>query len=136
MFTEMGLNFLKPLDSYGYKKIHCEEHFAEYARTNQVQFIAVRLADVIGPFDESFRMWKYFTWIKAHVSGDDADLCKTRLTEEQRQKVRSRPIYYETPKDDVRKLSFTFSLDVVKFILAFLSDAQTESNKINQCGEG
>ncbi len=81
-------------------------------------------------------MWKYITWIKAHVGGDDADLCKTRLTEEQRQKVRSRPIYYEEPKDNGRKLSFTFSLDVVKFILAFLSDVQTESNKINQCGEG
>ena len=57
-------SFLKPLDSYGYKKILCEEMMAQYAENKDgIEFIALRLADVIGPFDDSHRLWKYTTWM-------------------------------------------------------------------------
>ena len=59
-------DFLKPLDSYGYKKIQCEEVLEEYANTHtNTEVIALRLADVIGPFDDSARLWKYTTWMQA-----------------------------------------------------------------------
>ena len=111
---ESMFNFLKPLDSYGYKKILIEELLTQYAASAKVEIVAVRLADVIGPFDESFRMWKYVTWIKAHLFGTQANT--TRLSQEQVGKVRSKQIWYEVPKDSERKLSLTFSVDVVKFI--------------------
>ena len=58
--------FLKDFDSYGYKKILCEELFAKHAavNSNSIQFVALRLADVIGPYDETHRLWKYLTWMK------------------------------------------------------------------------
>ena len=108
--------FLRDFDSYGYKKILCEEYFAGYAAQHpgQISFIALRLADVIGPYDESWRFWKYCTWIKAHLG------LPTRLDSELTACLKSTKIWYEVPKDTDRKLSITFSVDVVKFILASL----------------
>ena len=65
MYSEME-TFLKDFDSYGYKKILCEELFAKHAAQNNttIEFVALRLADVIGPYDETHRLWKYVTWIK------------------------------------------------------------------------
>ena len=112
MRDEMS-SFLKDFDSYGYKKILCEERFADYAVNKDVTFIALRLADVIGPYDESHRFWKYVTWMKALYG------LPTRLSAEQTAQVIENKIWYE-PKDATKKLSFTFSIDVVKFILAYL----------------
>ena len=64
-------SYLREFDSYGYKKILCEELLAQHANSTtsnadqSLEIIALRLADVIGPYDESFRFWKYTTWIKA-----------------------------------------------------------------------
>ena len=65
MLDQTG-QFIKKFDSYGYKKIKCEELLKKYAMDNQntIEIVALRLADVIGPYDESFRLWKYVTWIK------------------------------------------------------------------------
>mmetsp|Transcript_21102 Transcript_21102/g.25959 ORF Transcript_21102/g.25959 Transcript_21102/m.25959 type:complete len:138 (+) Transcript_21102:552-965(+) len=108
--------FLKDFDGYGYNKISCEEHFTEYAtrQSDSISFVALRLADVIGPYDESWRFWKYCTWIKAHLG------LPTRVTRELEAGLRAKKLWYEVPKDVEKKLSFTFSVDVVKFILASL----------------
>jgi len=55
--------FLKPLDSYGYKKIECENYLATVsAHRGNLKVTSLRLADVIGPFDDSWRFQKYVTW--------------------------------------------------------------------------
>ena len=76
----------------------------------------MRLADVIGPYDESFRMWKYVTWIKTLLGQP------TRLIDYQKVAIKEKgsKIRYEVPKDVERKLSLTFSVDVTKFILAYM----------------
>ena len=108
--------FLKDFDSYGYKKIKCEELLCEYASVagEAIEVVALRLADVLGPYDESLRLWKYTTWIKAHFR------LPTRLSAEEEDLVRTRRLYYEVPKDQEQKLSFTFSVDVVKFVLSYM----------------
>ena len=117
MIANMG-KFLKKFDSYGYKKINCEDYLNAIARrnSNMMEVVAMRLADVIGPYDESFRLWKYVTWIKTLLGQP------TRLIEDQKVAIRQKgsKIRYEVPKDIERKLSITFSVDVTKFILAYM----------------
>ena len=57
--------FLENLDCLGYHKMLCEEFFAQHAQEHEeLEFVALRLADVVGPYDDSFRLWKYVTWMK------------------------------------------------------------------------
>ena len=51
---------LKKKDSYGYKKLQAEQHLIEALGKDKV--LSLRLADVIGPYDDSCRFWKYLTW--------------------------------------------------------------------------
>ena len=58
---------MKKIDSYGFKKLWTEQVFQSFFsnKPNQetsTKFLSLRLADVIGPFDESFRFWKYVLW--------------------------------------------------------------------------
>ena len=69
---------------------------------------------MIGPYDDSWRFWKYITWIKAKLG------LPTKLNDAQSTQAISKKMFYEVPKDNERKLSFTFSVDVVKFILSYL----------------
>lgn len=116
MFAQMSA-FLKKFDSYGYKKIKCEELLETHAKANAgtMQVVALRLADVIGPYDESFRLWKYVTWIKTLLG------LQTRLVDpDDKARVQARKIKYEQVKDTEKKLSITFSIDVVKTILRLI----------------
>jgi nucleoside-diphosphate-sugar epimerase len=55
--------FLKDLDAYGYKKLEAECYFNQQC-TN---FVALRLPDVVGPFDETERMMKYVLWFQNYI---------------------------------------------------------------------
>jgi nucleoside-diphosphate-sugar epimerase len=83
--------FLKKLDSYGYEKLRSEN----YLKSVFANMVALRLPDVVGPFDCTLRLMKYVLWF----SGP----CKA-------------PIGYED-KDFVKKVSFVHSDDVVKTIV-------------------
>lgn len=88
-------SFLKNLDSYGYKKLQCEDFF----RKNLPNLTSLRLPDVIGPFDDTKRVLKYVTWFQTeHISA---------------------PIGFED-KDLKKKLSLVYSVDVIKVILRVL----------------
>lgn len=70
-------------------------------------FIALRLPDVIGSFDESFRMWYYVEWIK-----------NSKL----------RKIEYEKV-DLVRPLSFVLKDDVTELIYKIIMTQKHDGNK-------
>ena len=53
---------MKKLDSYGYKKFEAED----YLKSTFTNFIALRLPDVIGPFDETLRVMKYVIWFSKY----------------------------------------------------------------------
>ena len=59
---------------------------------------SLRLADVIGPWDDSHRMWKYTQW--------------ARRIKEKGEKDEIPVLGYEE-KDITTKISFTYSEDVV-----------------------
>ncbi len=70
-------------------------------------FIFLRLPDVIGPFDESFRVWSYLEWIKnSHVH----------------------PVEFEKV-DTVRKLSFVARDDVNETILNLIFNFPPEKTR-------
>jgi nucleoside-diphosphate-sugar epimerase len=50
---------LKEFDSYGFKKLEIEE----YLRQTGINYLSIRLSDVIGPFDETLRSWKQIQWL-------------------------------------------------------------------------
>ena len=79
----------------------------------------MRLADVIGPYDETYRLWKYVTWMKALLGQS------TRLSEEQTVQMRGSKIKYEVPRDVEHKLSFTYSYDVANFITNYIGGGKT-----------
>ncbi len=60
----------KRLDSYGYKKLKCEEVLRKYQVENSqhrgvFQYLILRLADVIGPRDTTGRWWLYQLWTES-----------------------------------------------------------------------
>eukprot|EP00466_Bigelowiella_natans_P006342 jgi/Bigna1/79117/fgenesh1_pg.59_\ len=48
---------LKREDSYGHKKLRCEEYLEKKSREMGFSYAALRLCDVIGPYDNTDRFW-------------------------------------------------------------------------------
>ena len=59
-------------DSYGDKKLKCEELLRELHQRNpgEFPFITLRLPDVIGPYDDSNRYWLYLRWAREILDKD------------------------------------------------------------------
>ncbi|KYK70984.1 NAD dependent epimerase/dehydratase family protein, partial [Toxoplasma gondii TgCatPRC2] len=53
---------LKKKDTYGHNKLAVEEILREQANATGRPVACLRLADVIGPFDDTDRFWTYFWW--------------------------------------------------------------------------
>lgn len=51
---------LRKQDSYGFKKLQAEELLVKSIPSEKL--LSLRLADVIGPYDETFRFWKQVIW--------------------------------------------------------------------------
>ena len=123
-------NKIKKIDEYGYNKLKCEilirdifknKFFTEkYEKENKLyknnfqnkidfsnkKYLFIRLPDVIGPFDESYRIWCYLEWIKySHIQ----------------------PIEFEKV-DIVRKLSFVSRDDVNHTILNIIFEVDKNLN--------
>ena len=60
--TPDQLKTLKKQDSYGFKKLRGESYILSQSQLHKFKLTCLRLADVIGPFDETFRFWKYVAW--------------------------------------------------------------------------
>ena len=57
---------LKREEQYAHDKVACEEVLQGQRKEGGFPYVAVRLLDVIGPRDNSFRFWTYHLWIKLH----------------------------------------------------------------------
>ncbi|XP_069120345.1 uncharacterized protein [Argopecten irradians] len=91
-------------DVYGHRKLEGEE-VLEAQKDGGVPFVALRLPDVIGPRDNTYRWWMYQLWIKL---SDYLD----------------RPL--SVPEElNSRPLSFVYSYDVAD-ILIYLLDAELD----------
>jgi len=97
---------LRRLDSYGDDKKRCEEWLASNA--SMLTWTSLRLPDVFGPRDYSKRHWSYQLLVK--------------LQDE-------RPVQL-TAKERQRKLSFVYSLDVARAVLAVI---ERPADAANQC---
>ena len=71
-----------------------------FEKNNSASYFIIRLPDVLGTYDDTYRLWSYIEWIKlSHIN----------------------PIEFETI-DLVRPLSFVSKDDVCKLILKYLND--------------
>ena len=61
---------LKRKDSYGHKKLRCEEFIQKYLDSSGTKYVFLRLADVVGPRDSTDRFWQYHLWIALAVRLD------------------------------------------------------------------
>jgi nucleoside-diphosphate-sugar epimerase len=105
LITEEEVKFIpenadkyKDRDDYGFNKLLCEFYISKTLPMDKYYFL--RLPDVIGPFDDSYRPWYYLIWFKYD------NLVPIELEE----------------VDTVRKLSFVFSEDVAWFIIYILDN--------------
>lgn len=51
-------------DDYGNRKLACEEELVSQRNNGGIPFVALRLPDVMGPRDNTFRWWIYQLWLK------------------------------------------------------------------------
>lgn len=51
-------------ESYGHRKLQIEEELARQREAGGVPYVSLRLPDVIGPKDNTYRWWIYQLWIK------------------------------------------------------------------------
>lgn len=57
---------LKREEKYAHDKLACEEVLEQERKSGGFPYVALRLPDVIGPRDSSFRFWTYHLWIRIH----------------------------------------------------------------------
>ena len=89
----------KQRDEYGYNKLKCETYIINKLTKYNKDYYIFRLPDVIGPYDESYRMWYYIEWLKNNSKYN---------------------IEFEKI-DLIRKLSFVYSSDVIKLIISIVN---------------
>ena len=88
---------LRKADGYGHGKLEVEE----VLQRSGCRAVALRLPDVLGPFDDTYRLWAYWHWWRVGVP-----------------QVRSR----KRPREDAEPvLAFVFSRDVARFCVRLLS---------------
>ncbi|XP_060077209.1 uncharacterized protein LOC132556783 [Ylistrum balloti] len=51
-------------DDYGHRKLECEEVLVRQREKGGVPYVLLRLPDVIGPRDNTYRWWMYQMWLK------------------------------------------------------------------------
>ncbi|KAL4230520.1 hypothetical protein ACF0H5_010902 [Mactra antiquata] len=55
----------KSRDNYGNRKLECEEALVKQAEKDEgIPYISLRLPDVVGPRDNTYRWWLYQLWIR------------------------------------------------------------------------
>lgn len=105
---------LKKADSYGDGKLEAEEALAEGLRESKgCHAVSLRLPDVIGPYDDTLRLWAYWHWLHAGPK----DPPQVPDTQARKRPRRSKDL---APADDPIPLSFVFSQDVARFIVDLL----------------
>ena len=100
---------LRKADSYGDGKLEAEEALAE-GLDSSTRAVALRLPDVIGPFDDTLRLWAYWHWLRA-----GADSCRPQVRKLPAKRARLEA-QATTESFDDPPLAFVFSRDVARFL--------------------
>lgn len=88
-------------DYYGHQKLACEEVLQEERKLNGINYVSLRLPDVIGPRDTTNRFWNYQIWLLTHhIDGSFG------------------PVHLN-PQEN-KPISFVYSEDLSNLILKFL----------------
>ncbi|OWF35330.1 uncharacterized protein LOC110443058 [Mizuhopecten yessoensis] len=111
-FTSEERLLMTGKDDYGHRKLECEEVLVKQRKEGGVPYVLLRLPDVIGPRDNTYRWWMYQMWLK--LSG---------YLERQ----------ISIPKFLLnQKLSFVYSLDVADMLVQLTdSDLKNFDNAYN-----
>eukprot|EP00929_Paragymnodinium_shiwhaense_P015021 TRINITY_DN123022_c0_g1_i1.p1 TRINITY_DN123022_c0_g1~~TRINITY_DN123022_c0_g1_i1.p1 ORF type:complete len:421 (+),score=105.32 TRINITY_DN123022_c0_g1_i1:143-1405(+) len=100
---------LKKADDYGDGKLEAEEALQAGIQDPACRSVSMRLPDVIGPFDDTLRLWAYWHWLQAA----DAKAPPPQ--------VRKRPHAEDDSQPPVDpRLAFVFNQDVARFIVSLL----------------
>lgn len=88
-------------DTYGHRKLEAEEALAAALAEDLSagRGVMLRLPDVIGPFDDTLRLWAYWHWLQAGPEN---------------------PVQVPGGSSESTPLAFVFSLDVARFIANLL----------------
>ncbi|CAE7206144.1 C35C5.3 [Symbiodinium sp. CCMP2592] len=104
---------LRKADSYGDGKLEAEEALAE-GLDSSTRAVALRLPDVIGPFDDTLRLWAYWHWLRAGADG-----CRPQVRKSPAKRARLEA-QATTQSFDDPPLAFVFSRDVARFLAALV----------------
>ncbi|PFH35667.1 NAD dependent epimerase/dehydratase family protein [Besnoitia besnoiti] len=91
-------SILRRKDRYGHNKLAAEELLRDTASAYRRPVVALRLADVIGPFDDTDRFWAYFWWTQV---------------------ASCHPVLVE-PSGESQRMNLTFSEDVARAVSCLL----------------
>ena len=61
-----GRHELNMADYYGHQKLGCEEVLQNERNLNGINYVSLRLPDIIGPRDTTNRFWNYQIWLMTH----------------------------------------------------------------------
>eukprot|EP00928_Gymnodinium_smaydae_P029945 TRINITY_DN22402_c0_g3_i1.p1 TRINITY_DN22402_c0_g3~~TRINITY_DN22402_c0_g3_i1.p1 ORF type:complete len:458 (-),score=99.90 TRINITY_DN22402_c0_g3_i1:84-1418(-) len=105
---------LREADSYGDGKLEAEEALSAGladARCSGCRSISLRLPDVIGPFDDTLRLWAYWHWLQAGPLGAPPPEVQDLKGGKRRSAGDDNAVERDPP------LAFVFSQDVARFIV-------------------
>ena len=108
---------LKKADNYGDGKLEAEEALVEGLKGTTSRAVALRLPDVIGPFDDTMRLWAYWHWW--HAGPDNLPQVRKTLK-------RPRDASAEDPP-----LAFVFSRDVARFMVHVMGSGPPGFDAVN-----
>jgi len=108
---------LRQADSYGDGKLRAEEALSKTlscALRAEQRCLALRLPDVIGPFDDTLRLWAYWHWLRAGV--DYAPQVRDLPAAKRRKHSDTAASENNETLPEDPGLAFVFSRDVARFI--------------------
>lgn len=115
---------LRKADGYGDGKLEAEEALAAgTGMSTHARAIALRLPDVLGPYDDTLRLWAYWHWW--HAGPDNRPQVKKPTLK--RRDPSQAPDHLDPP------LAFVFSRDVARFLVHLISRRLPEFSSRATC---
>lgn len=122
---------LQKADSYGDGKLEAEEALAAgLLEVPGCRGVSLRLPDVIGPFDDTGRLWAYWHWLHAGPE-DPPQVPDTRGTKRPWRIVDEATPQPAAGAEEAAPLSFVFSRDVARFIAGLLDVLATKDTPVH-----
>ncbi|KAL8573392.1 hypothetical protein ACOMHN_032407 [Nucella lapillus] len=124
---------LQSVESYGHRKLEIEEELLRQRGEGGVPYICLRLPDVIGPRDNTYRWWIYQLWMRLadHLEKAPAIpgyLLKTQLSLVYATDVAEVILKLVTPRPEVLDQAFNLAFKETPTLLELLTDLKEVLN--------